>query len=76
MPYSYWNPLIKVEDRFDYGSDGCHEFLPIGKSWFWLGGGDVLKPLEYVINEGKNLLLSGPRYIHGARETYRWRKLE
>lgn len=59
----------------DYTSDGCHEFLIAGRSWFWLGGGNALEPLEYVLNVGKSLLQSGPRFIHGMRNTYRDRPL-
>jgi pyruvate-formate lyase len=32
--------------------------------------------LEYVLNEGKNLLDSGSRFINGKRNTYRERPLE
>ena len=67
VPYENWDPEIKGEDIYNFGSDGCHEFLPIGKSWFWLGGGNALQPLEYVLNVGKSLLFSGPRFIHGKR---------
>ena len=28
-----------------------------------------------MINVGKSLAASGPRYIHGKRETYRWKEL-
>ena len=45
VPYSHWNPKISEEDIRNYGSDGCHELLPVGKSWFWLAGGNILEPL-------------------------------
>lgn len=75
VPYENWNPQVQPEHAYDFGSDGCHEFLPIGRSWFWLGGGCALQPLEYVLNVGKSLLLCGPRFIHGKREHYKWRDL-
>ena len=75
VPYSHWNTKIKEEHLRDFTSDGCHEFLIAGRSWFWLGGGPVLIGLEYVLNVGKTLLDTGPRYIYGKRNTYRDRPL-
>lgn len=56
VPYSHWSTKIKPEHLVDFTSDGCHEFLIVGRSWFWLGGICTLKPLELVINIGKTLL--------------------
>jgi hypothetical protein len=76
VPYSHWKTTIDEKHLYDFTSDGCHEFLIQGRSWFWLGGGCALEGLEFLINVGKNLLFSGPRYIHGQRLSYRDRPLD
>ncbi len=76
VPFEHWSTKVAPEDSHNYCSDGCHEPLIVGKTWFWLGGANVLGPLELVLNVGKSLVHSGPRFIHGQRQTYRWRELE
>ena len=68
--YNHYNSTVAIEDARDYSSDGCHEFLFSGKCWFCLSGLCVLLPLEILLNEGKQLLQSGPRFIHGVRSHY------
>lgn len=76
VPYELWSTTVKEEHAYDYASDGCHEMLFVGRSFFSLGiGRCALEPLEYVLNEGKNLLDSGPRFINGKRLTYREKSL-
>ena len=62
-----WDPRVDIKDANDYSSDGCHEFLISGKCWFCLSGLPTLQPLEWLLNEGMDLLSSGARFIHGKK---------
>jgi pyruvate-formate lyase len=42
VPYELYSPEIEHDDMYDFSSDGCHEYLMVGKTWFWLGGGSAL----------------------------------
>lgn len=45
VPYDHWKTTISEAHLRDFTSDGCHEFLIAGRSWFWLGGGCALSGL-------------------------------
>ena len=70
VPFSKWKSAVDLEDARDYTSDGCHEYLIAGKTWFCISGGPLLTPLEYALNEGHEFGTSGPAFIHGKRGYY------
>lgn len=42
----------------------------MGKTWFCISGGNLLQPLEFTLNEGRDFVSSGPQFIHGKRGYY------
>lgn len=66
-----WASLVRLEDAHDYAADGCYEPQFVGSNWFTLGGAIMLKPLEYSLNQGRELLSAGPVHLFGKNASFR-----
>lgn len=66
-----WSSKVRIEDAHDYAADGCYEPQFVGANWFTLGGAIMLKPLEYALNEGRDLQSAGPVHLFGRNASFR-----
>ncbi|TKB85676.1 MAG: Dyp-type peroxidase [Nitrospira sp.] len=66
-----WNSMVKIEDAHDYAADGCYEPQFVGANWFHLGGVILLQPLEYALNQGRQIQSAGPVDLLGKNMSFR-----
>ncbi|UDF05740.1 Dyp-type peroxidase [Asticcacaulis sp. AND118] len=68
---SRWNAQVRPEDAHDYAADGCYEPQFVGANWFHLGGVVLLQPLEYALNQGRQIQSAGPVDLFGKSLSFR-----
>jgi len=66
-----WHSTVRPEDAYNYAADGCYEPQFVGANWFTLGGAIMLKPLEYALNEGRDIQSAGPVHLFGRNASFR-----
>ncbi|PWB35200.1 formate acetyltransferase [Pseudomonas sp. SDI] len=66
-----WNSKVRREDAYDYAADGCYEPQFVGANWFHLGGAILLQPLEYALNQGRQIQSAGPVDLFGKNMSFR-----
>lgn len=66
-----WDSKVRTLDAYDYACDGCYEPQFCGANWFTLGGIQTLLPLEYALNEGRQIVSAGPVHLKGKTESFR-----
>jgi Dyp-type peroxidase family len=66
-----WRSTVRLEDAHDYAADGCYEPQFVGANWFHLGGAILLQPLEYALNQGRQILSAGPIDLFGKNMSFR-----
>lgn len=66
-----WNSKVRIEDAHDYAADGCYEPQFVGANWFHLGGAILLQPLEYALNQGRQIQSAGPVDLYGKNMSFR-----
>ncbi|MCF6433765.1 Dyp-type peroxidase [Leisingera sp. MMG026] len=66
-----WSSTVRIEDAHNYAADGCYEPQFVGANWFTLGGAIMLKPLEYALNEGRDIQSAGPVHLLGRNVSFR-----
>lgn len=68
---SKWCSKVTVQDAHDYAADGCYEPQFVGANWFHLGGTILLQPLEYALNQGRQIQSAGPVDLFGRNMSFR-----
>ncbi len=66
-----WNSKVRIEDAHNYAADGCYEPQFVGANWFHLGGVILLQPLEYALNQGRQIQSAGPVDLLGKNMSFR-----
>lgn len=66
-----WNSKVRIADAHDYACDGCYEPQFVGANWFHLGGAILLQPLEYALNQGRQIQGAGPVDLLGRNMSFR-----
>lgn len=66
-----WNSKVRIADAHDYAADGCYEPQFVGANWFHLGGAILLQPLEYALNQGRQIQSAGAVDLLGKNVSFR-----
>lgn len=66
-----WNSKVRIEDAHDWAADGCYEPQFVGANWFHLGGAILLQPLEWALNQGRQIQSAGPVDLLGKNMSFR-----
>lgn len=66
-----WESKVRPEDAHNYAADGCYEPQFVGANWFSLGGVILLQPLEYALNQGRQIQSAGPVDLLGKNMSFR-----
>jgi Dyp-type peroxidase family len=66
-----WKSKVKDIDAHDYAADGCYEPQFVGANWFHLGGIILLQPLEYALNQGRQIQSAGAVDLFGKNMSFR-----
>lgn len=66
-----WNSKVRIADAHDYACDGCYEPQFVGANWFHLGGTILLQPLEFALNQGRQIQGAGPVDLFGRNMSFR-----
>ena len=66
-----WSSEVRIEDAHNYAADGCYEPQFVGANWFTLGGAIMLKPLEFALNQGRDLQSAGAVHLFGRNASFR-----
>ncbi len=66
-----WNSKVNPIDAHNYAADGCYEPQFVGANWFHLGGTILLQPLEYALNQGRQIQSAGAVDLFGKNMSFR-----
>lgn len=66
-----WNSKVDKIDAYNYAADGCYEPQFVGANWFHLGGTILLQPLEYALNQGRQIQSAGAVDLFGKNMSFR-----
>lgn len=62
---------IPLRDARNYACDGCYETMVAGASEFSFGFVSALSCIEYTLNRGAGLAMSGPIHLRGWKSSWR-----